>query len=147
MTPSRTLAVALIGLVSLSTAACSSSQDAAEPAPSEVRARTGDPSERLDRQMASLRDAVDLTDAQAEEIRAILETQAAERPRRGARTQRGGGQASGDRAAMREAMQARRAEVQRQIEALLTPEQVADFRAWSAEQAEQRRSRRAGRRG
>ena len=147
MTRYRTLsALALLGLLSVSTAACSQSRDAAEPAPAEARgARGGDPGARLDRQMASLREAVDLTDAQAEEIRAIFEAQAAERPRRGARGQRGGGRASGDRAAMREAMQARRAEIQRQIEALLTPEQTEAFRAWSAEQAERRRGRRGGR--
>ncbi|MEL6616288.1 MAG: hypothetical protein AAFQ43_11150 [Bacteroidota bacterium] len=120
-------------LLALSITACSSSQDTAtQDGP---RARGGDPGQRVERQLESLREAVDLTDEQVVEIRALLEEQAANRPSRGARGQ-------GNRQEMRAQRQAQRAEMMSQIEAILTPEQVEAFREWAASQ--QQRGRRGG---
>ncbi len=99
----------------------------------------------MERQLTEMRAAVDLSDAQVTRIRAVL---AANRPAsgraQGGRAQggraQGGGRPAGDRAAM----DARRAESERQIEAVLTPAQVERYRAWRAAQQSQRRSRRGG---
>ncbi len=139
----RTLApLALIGLLFVTLPACAQSL---EPAPQQRAARGqggpgGDPAERLDRQMASLDEAVDLTSRQETQVRALLEEQAANRPERGAR-------GSGDREARRAQQQAQREAMNSKIEALLTPEQVTRFRAWSEAQRENQRGRRGGRRG
>ena len=68
-----------------------------------------------------------LTDEQAVEVRALLEAEAAARPERGAR-------GSGDREAMRARRAERRAETNRQIEALLAPDQIERFRTWTETQ-------------
>lgn len=120
-------------LLVFSLTACSSSEEAtAQDGP---RARGGDPGQRVERQLTSLDEAVDLTDEQAVQIRSLLEEQAANRPPRGAR-------GSGNRQQMRAQMQAQRDEMMSRIEALLTPDQVEGFREWAASQ--QQRGRRGG---
>ena len=106
--------------------------------PQAASAQRLSPEERIERRVEALADALDLSDAQALEVRAILEADLADRPPRGAR-------GSGDRAARREQMEARRAETDAQIEAVLTEAQVEAYRAWRDENAGRRGPR--GRRG
>ena len=132
--PSR-LAVLALALVSL--AACSSSRDTARGDTARGNAARGDAArgsdDRVERQMASLTEAVGLTDAQATRVRTILTAQAADRPSGPPpRGRPAGGQGGSDPRA------ARRAETDRQIEAVLTEGQVERYRAWSASQAQQR---------
>ncbi|MEM6326010.1 MAG: hypothetical protein AAF791_02730 [Bacteroidota bacterium] len=96
-----------------------------------------DPAERIARQIQSLDEALDLTDEQATQIRALFEAEAAERPARGAR-------GSGDREAMRAQRAEQRAEMNRRIEALLSPQQVERFRAWTETQRDRRGRRGSG---
>ena len=118
------LAAFAVVLLGLSLSACASSRDA------------GGDDDRIDQQIASLDQAVDLTDAQAVRIREILVAQEANRPARPARGGQGGqggqggpprGQGGGDR-------DAQRAEADRQIEAVLTEAQVVAYREWRASQ-------------
>ena len=137
--------LALAGFLCATLPACAQSP---EPAPQQRAARGqdgpgGDLAARLDRQMASLDEALDLTSRQEAQVRALLEARAADRPARGARSR----QASGDREALRAERQAQREATNREIEALLTPAQVARFRAWQESQRENARGRRGGRRG
>ena len=116
-------------LLGLSLAACASSRDASAA------------DERVERQLAALDEAVDLTDAQAERVRAILVASEADRPSsppRGGRGGQGGPPPGGDRGA-------HQAEVDRQIEALLTDDQVARYREWRASQPRPERPPRRGR--
>ena len=133
MTPShpffRTLAL-LVASVALP--ACVSSQSQRGPGD----ARRGD---RVDRQVESMREAVGLSDAQANQVRAIFGS-ASDRPERGAR--RGAGRPAGDREATRARRAERRAEIERQIEAVLTEAQAKRYRAWRDAQQDQRRGRR-----
>ena len=101
---------------------------------------TRDGGDRTEQRLDELRQTLDLTDAQTAELRTVFQAQAADRPARGER--RSGGPA--DRDARRAQMQQRRAETERQIEAILTPAQMERYRAWRASQP-QRGGR--GRRG
>lgn len=128
MTPSPLRTLALLATLSLSVSACAQSQP------------TRDGGDRAEQRLDELRQTLDLTDAQTAELRAVFQAQAADRPARGER--RSGGPA--DRDARRAQMQQRRAETERQIEAILTPAQMERYRAWRASQP-QRGGR--GRRG
>ena len=103
--------------------ACASSVD------SQAGAQRGD--DRVAQTLASMDAAVDLTDAQSERVREILVAQEANRPSgpppRGGQGGQGGPPRGGDR-------DAQRAEVDRQIEAVLNESQVAAYRQWSASQ-------------
>ena len=105
----------LLALLFLS--ACASSADTARD------------EDRVARTLASMDEALDLTDRQAEQVRGILVAQEARRPPGPSRGGQGeqGGPPRGDR-------DAQRAEADRQIEAVLTPEQVDLFRTWRAAQ-------------
>ncbi len=125
--------IALVGFLGISLSACAQTS-----APTSASRPAG--SDRMERQLTEMRAAVDLTDAQVTRIRAVL---AANRPA-GGRGQgagrrddgrQGRGRPTGDRSAMAE----RRAESERQIEAVLTPAQVERYRAWRATQRSQRR--------
>lgn len=87
-------------------------------APDAVAQRV-DRTDRIEHRVEVLRQAVDLTDDQAAEVRRLFHLQAAERYER-----------TGDREAHRARMAERHAEMSRSIEALLTPEQAVRFRAW-----------------
>ena len=88
--------------------------------------------ERIAEQLASMDAALDLTDDQTVRIRSILEAQAADRPARPPRGAQGtGGRPGGDRGAGRQAQQA---ETDRQIEAVLRPEQISAYRTWRSSQ-------------
>ncbi len=104
-------------------AGCASSSDA-------PRERGGD--DRVAQTLASLDDALDLTDAQTDRIRTILVAQETARPSgppRGGQGGQGGPPRDADR-------DTQRAEVDRQIEAVLTEAQLAAFREWRAAQPE-----------
>ena len=109
--------LALVGLFALPQAASAQSRD---------QRGEGD---RVERQITHLDQALDLTSAQATRLRALFQAQEANRPAQGAR--RSG--SPDDRAAMQAQRQAQRAEMDRQIEAVLTPAQVQRFRALRAE--------------
>ena len=109
--------LALVGLFALPQAASAQSRD-----------QRGD-GDRVERQITHLDEALDLTGAQATRLRALFQAQEANRPAPGAR--RSG--SPDDRAAMQAQRQAQRAEMDRQIEAVLTPAQVQRFRALRAE--------------
>ena len=111
------VAVALVGLLAL-------------PSAAEAQTRGGDPEQRVER----LDEALDLTDAQAAELLALFEAQAATRPARSSERP--------DRAEMRAERQARRTEMDRRIAAVLTPAQLERYQALQAE-----RGQRPGRRG
>ena len=87
--------------------------------------------DRVERQVERLTEALDLSDAQAVELRALFEAQAADRP---ARSERGRAEREARRAQVRE----RRAEAVRQIEAILSPDQVERFHALRAERRDGR---------
>ncbi|OZC03844.1 hypothetical protein [Rubricoccus marinus] len=132
----RTLTpLALLGLLTFTLPACAQSQEASPQQRSAAGARGGDAASRVQAQVSSLSEAVNLTASQTAQIRELLEAEAADRPARG----------TGDRQAMREQMQARRAETTRKIEALLTPEQIPGFRTWQEAQRQNQRGRRGGR--
>ncbi|MDT7858386.1 hypothetical protein RQM47_17180 [Rubrivirga sp. S365] len=119
-TLSRLAAALAVALLSLSFAACSSSQGTARD------------DDRVERQLVAIDQAVELTDTQSDRVRAILVAQDADRPSGpppggGQRGQAGGA----DRRAEREA---RRAQADRQIEAVLTEAQVERYRQWRASQ-------------
>ena len=105
-----TAAVALVGLLALPQAAEAQSRDG-----------RGD-GDRVERRVAQLDEALDLSDRQASQLRALFEAQEADRPGRGERR-------SGDREAMSAEREARRAETDRQIAAVLTPAQMERYRA------------------
>mgnify|MGYP003146320428 CR=1 FL=1 len=114
----RTLGLlALAGLLALPQAA--SAQD-----------RQGRGGDRVELRIDALRQAAALTDAQVADVRALFEAQAANRPAPGARRS----SSPQDRAAMQAERAGREAEMDRQIEALLTPEQVARYRTWRESQ-------------
>lgn len=131
ITPRRTRAVLALALLSLSLTACSSSRDSA---------RGGD--DRIETRLASINEAVALTEAQTVRIRAILTAQAADRPsgpppQGGGQGQGGqgrGGQGRGGQGGGAD----RQAEMDRQIEAVLTGDQIEQYRTWRASQAQQR---------
>jgi len=124
----RTLGlVALVGLLALPQAASAQSRDA----------RGGD---RLEQRIDALRQAVALTDAQAADVRALFQAQAANRPAPGARRS----SSPDDRAAMQAERAGRETETDRQIEALLTADQVERYRTWRASQSRDRAGRRGG---
>ncbi len=108
---------------------CSSSRDAAPT------------SDRVVRQLAAIDQAVDLTDEQSARIRDLLAAAEADRPsgppqgERGGQGRQGGGEPRGDR-------QARQAETDRLIEAVLTPDQVERYRTWRAAQPQRGRGER-----
>lgn len=101
-----TAALLLVGLLTLPTAA--SAQGRAD---------------RFEQRIESLLDALDLSDAQADEVRALFDAERATRP---ARDERG----PGDREARRAARTERRAEMERQLGEILTPEQMETYRTW-----------------
>ena len=107
-----TAAVTLVGLLALPQAAEAQSRDG-----------RGD-GDRVEHRVAQLDEALDLTDTQASQLRALFEAQEADRPARGER--RSG---SGDREAMRAEREAHRAEMDRQIAAVLTSAQMERYRA------------------
>ena len=88
--------------------------------------------DRVAQTLASMDDALDLTDAQAERIREILVAQEANRP--SGPPPRGGQGGQGGDVDPRALMEARRAEADRQIEAVLTETQVVAYREWRAAQ-------------
>ncbi|WP_412061276.1 hypothetical protein [Rubrivirga sp. IMCC45206] len=112
--------IRLLSLLSalLALGACASSADTARD------------DDRIAQTLASIDTAVDLTDAQSQRVREILVAQEANRPSRPSRGGQGG-QAGPPRGGDRDAQ---RAEVDRQIEAVLTDDQVAAFRTWRASQ-------------
>lgn len=128
MTASPLRVLTLLATLAVSLSACAQSQP------------THDSGDRAEQRLDELRQALDLTDAQTAELRAVFQAQATDRPARGER--RSGGPA--DRDARRAQMQQRRAETERQIESILTPAQMERYRAWRASQP-QRGDR--GRRG
>lgn len=89
-----------------------------------------DPAARADRMMSTLTEAVSLTDAQVEQVRPLVLDHVA-RQQAAFAALRGSNRGAG-RAGMREAMAVLRAELDAQIEPLLTPEQVTAFRAHRA---------------
>ena len=114
------LSVMALAAVFLSLAGCASSQDTARE------------EGRIALLVADINAAVDLTDVQAERVHEILVAAEANRasgpPPRGAQQRgQGGPPPGGDR-------DAQRTEVDRQIEAVLTDDQVDAFRAWRASQ-------------
>ena len=111
-----TAALLLTGLLALPTVA--SAQD-----------RGGD---RFEQRIESLRETLDLSDAQAEDVRALFEAERANRPARGER-------GAGDREARRAEMAERRAEMERQLADILTPEQMDAYRTWRDENRPRRR--------
>ena len=118
--PSPTSVRLLVALaaVLLPLAGCSSSKEASSD------------DDRLTRQLEAIDEAVDLSDEQANRVRAILVAEEAERPSGPPpRGQAGGGDPRGAR-------EARRAETDRLIEAVLTDEQIERYRAWRASQPE-----------
>lgn len=121
--------VALGGLLALST-----------PASAQSRAPRGD-GDRVEQRVAQLDEALDLTDAQASQLRALFEAQEANRPSSGAR--RGGSPA--DREAVRAEREAQRAESDRRVEAILTPAQVERYRSLRASRQSRDRQRGDGR--
>ncbi len=94
------------------------------------------PEDRIERRVESLRDALDLSDAQAAEVRALFEAEAASRPPRGSR-------GAGAREARRAQMAERRADLERQLAEVLTPAQLDAYRTWQEENPP-RRGRRGG---
>lgn len=108
-----TAAVALVGLLALPQAAEAQSRDG-----------RGD-GDRVERRVAQLDEALDLSDRQASQLRALFEAQEADRPARGER--RSG--SPEDREAMRAEREARRAEMDRQIADVLTPAQLERYQA------------------
>lgn len=94
----------------------------------EAFAQRVDRTDRIERRVEVLREAIDLTDEQAAEVRRLFHVQAAERYEH-----------TGDREAHRARMAERHAELSRRIEALLTPEQAQRFRAWREEHKRDRR--------
>ncbi|MDT7858396.1 Spy/CpxP family protein refolding chaperone [Rubrivirga sp. S365] len=115
-----TAAVALAGLLALPQAA-----------EAQTRGPRGD-GDRTEQRVAHLDEALDLSDAQATQLRTLFEAQKAGRPERGERD-------SADREATRAQREARRAEMDRQIGAVLTPAQLERYQAL--------RASREGRRG
>ncbi|PAP78498.1 hypothetical protein [Rubrivirga marina] len=102
--------------------------------PSTASAQDRSTEDRIERRVESLRDALDLTDDQAAEVRALFETESLDRPPRGER-------GSGDREARRTARAERRAEIDRQLAEILTPEQMDAYQTWR-EENQPRRGRR-----
>ena len=98
----------------------------------------GDPAQRAQVQTARLDSLLDLTDSQAAALKTLLTEQMTEMQAQ-MQAARAGGQRP-DRAAM----DARRAQHQQAVEALLTPAQVATYRAFVAEQAARRPQNRRG---
>ena len=122
-------AVALVGVLALPQAAGA-----------QTRAPRGD-GDRTEQRVAQLDEALGLSDAQASQLRAVFAAQQADRP---ARAERG----SGDLEAMRAQRQARQAEMDRQIAAILTPAQLERYQALRASREAQRGDgQRGGQRG
>ncbi len=109
----RVAAVALVGLLTLPTSASA-----------QTRPPRSD-GDRADQYAAELAEALNLDDAQASRLRALFEAQEANRPSPGAR--RGG--SPDNREAVRAEREAQRAEMDRQVEAILTPAQVERYRS------------------
>lgn len=128
--------VLVLAALLLPVAACSSSKDTADSDDAQS-------SDRVEQQLAAIDQAVGLTDDQALRIREILDAAEAARPTGPPSGGRRGGRAGGANA--RGGREARQADLDRQIEATLTEEQVEAYRAWRAAQPQPQR--RGGRRG
>ena len=132
---------ALLLAGTLALPACASSAQTPE-------GRTEQRGDRLERQVAAIHDAVGLSDQQTSQIRTLLEARSADmRGPRGS-GQRGSGQ-TGQQGAGRPPQNdpqraERMAETERQIEAVMTPEQVTRYRAWRETQRSQRGARGQG---
>ena len=106
-----------------------------QDAQAQTRAPRGD-GDRTEQRVTRLDEALGLSDVQAAQLRMLFAAQEANRPAPGARG------ASTDREAGRAQREAQRAEMDRQVEALLTPAQVERYRALQAS-----RQQRGGQRG
>ena len=112
----RTLAMALVALFALP-----------QVTEAQTRAPRGD-GDRTEQRVTQLDEALGLSDAQTSQLRALFEAQKSNRPTLSAR----GNTSSGDREDGRAQREAQRAEMDRQVEALLTPAQVERYRALQA---------------
>lgn len=95
----------------------------------------------LDRQMAALTEQVGLTEAQAAQVRPLLEAQFDQRQ---ALFQQARGQGREAMQALRPQMQKLQEETDAKVEALLQEDQVAKYRAYREAQQAQRRGPRGG---
>ena len=123
-----TAAVALVGLLALPQAA-----------EAQTRGQRGD-GDRVEQRVAQLGEALGLTDAQASQLRALFEAQEGNRPARGERDSGN----TDDREAMRAQREAQRAEMDRQIAAVLTPAQLERYQALRASRENRRGDGRRG---
>lgn len=102
--------------------------------------RMGNPQEMQARQLEILTTRLSLTPQQIEQVKPLLAKQSEEQQ---ALFQSSGGP-QGDRSAMRTQMQALRESTDKQLEALLTPEQQTKLRALREEEARMRAQRMGG---